>query len=102
MTANTRRAGWRRQLLSAMALLSVGCGGACTTNVVQTHTCSSPLLGTWKLQSFTMEFADTHQTVEPFGSHPSGYLSYAADCRMYGIVVRGGRRPPVAADPHRP
>ena len=102
MTANTRRAGWRRQLLSAMALLSVGCGGACTTNVVQTHTCSSPLLGTWKLQSFTMEFADTHQTVEPFGSHPSGYLSYAADCRMYGIVVRGGRRPPVAADPTDP
>ena len=60
--------------------------------------CSS-LLGTWRLQSFRTEFQDTHQTVEPFGAHPSGYLSYGADCRMYAIVVGDGRKPPVGADP---
>jgi hypothetical protein len=102
MIAKTGMAGWRRQLLSALALLSVGCGGTSTTNVVPAHTCSNPLLGTWKLQSFTTEFLDTGEKVEPFGAHPGGYLSYAADCRMYGIVVRGGRRPPAGADPTDP
>jgi len=85
----------KRQWLSAVALLSVGCsGGAGTTGLVAAHTCSSPLLGTWKLQSFTTEFKDTGEKVELYGAHPGGYLSYGADCRMYGIVVRQGRRPP--------
>jgi Lipocalin-like domain len=99
MTANTGKAGWRRQLVSAMALLSVGCGEASTTSVMPAHACSNPLLGTWKLRSFTTEFLDTGQKVEPYGAHPSGYLSYGADCRMYGIVVGEGRKPPAGADP---
>jgi hypothetical protein len=99
MTAETGMVGLRRQLVSAMALLSVGCGGARTTNIVPAHTCSSPLLGTWKLQSFTTEFGDSHQRVEPFGAHPSGYLSYGADSRMYAIVVGEGRNPPAGDVP---
>ena len=67
--------------------------------MTQTHTCSGPLLGTWKLQSFTMEYQDTHETTEPFGAHPSGYLSYGADGRMYAIVAGEGRRPPAGAVP---
>lgn len=84
----------KTQLVSAVALLLVGCGGANTTRIAPAHTCSSPLLGTWKLQSYTTEYEDTGQKVESFGGHPSGYLSYGADCRMYGIVVREGRKPP--------
>jgi hypothetical protein len=99
MTAKTALARLSRKLVSAVTLLSVGCGGAGTTNVAPAHACSSPLLGTWKLQSFTTEFLDTGQKVEPFGAQPSGYLSYGADCRMYGIVVRADRRPPEGADP---
>jgi hypothetical protein len=89
----------KRKLVSAMAFLSVRCGGASTTTVIPAHACSNPLVGTWKLQSFTKEFLDTGQKVEPYGGHPSGYLSYAADCRMYAIVVGEGRRPPAGADP---
>jgi len=55
---------------------------------------ANPLLGTWKLQSFRMEYQDTGETVEPYGAHPGGYLSYSADGRMHAIVVRDGRTPP--------
>jgi Lipocalin-like domain len=55
---------------------------------------NNPLLGTWKLQSFTVEYQDTGQKIEPYGAYPSGYLTYGADCRMYVIVVSEGRKPP--------
>lgn len=48
----------------------------------------NPLLGTWKLQTFTM-----------FGDHPNGYLSYSPDGRMYAIIVEGDRLKPRAAIP---
>jgi lipocalin-like protein len=63
------------------------------------HACADPLLGTWKLQSFKTEYPDTGQTNEPFGAHPSGYLSYGADCRVYAIVAGEGRKPPVGDVP---
>jgi hypothetical protein len=88
----------RRQWLSAVALLTVGCGSAGTTGNAAAHACSSPLLGTWKLQSYTTEY-DDGRTVESFGAHPSGYLSYSADCRMYGIVVAEGRSRPASVVP---
>lgn len=58
------------------------------------HTCAGPLLGTWKLQSYTLEYPDTGEKVEPYGAHPNGYLSYGADCRMCVILARDGRKPP--------
>ena len=63
------------------------------------RTCGRPLLGTWKLQSFTTEYQDTRQTTEPLGAHPSGYLSYGADCRMSAILVGEGRKPPAGDVP---
>jgi hypothetical protein len=87
-----------RPWLSAVALLAVGSGGSSATGTAPAHACSSPLLGTWKLQSYTTVYGDG-QTVESFGAHPSGYLSYGADCRMYGIVVSEGRRRPANVVP---
>jgi hypothetical protein len=60
---------------------------------------NNSLLGTWKLQSFTIEYQDTGQKVEPYGAHPSGYLTYGADCRMYVIVVSEGRKPQTGVVP---
>jgi hypothetical protein len=60
---------------------------------------NNPLLGTWRLQSFTTEYQDTGQKVEPYGVHPIGYLSYGADCRMYAIVVRDRRTQPAGVVP---
>ena len=88
----------RGQWMSAVAVLSAGCGSAGTIGNAPVHACSSPLLGTWKLQSYTTAYEDG-QTVESFGAHPGGYLSYSADCRMYGIVVSEGRRRPANVVP---
>jgi hypothetical protein len=56
--------------------------------------CTGPQLGTWKLQSFTTEDLATGQKTDLFGAHPSGYLSYGPDCRMYAILVKEGRKAP--------
>jgi len=55
---------------------------------------SAPLLGTWKLQSFTTEDLATGQKTDLFGAHPSGYLSYGPDQRMYAILVEEARHAP--------
>lgn len=55
---------------------------------------TSPLLGTWKLHSFTTEDLAAGQKTELFGAHPSGYLSYGPDFRMYAILVEEGRNVP--------
>jgi hypothetical protein len=55
---------------------------------------ASLLLGTWKLLSFTTEELDTGQTARFFGDHPSGYLNYCADGRMYAILLADERKAP--------
>ena len=60
---------------------------------------SNPLLGTWKLQSFTTEYQDTGEQVEPYGAHPSGYLNYGPDRRMYVIIAGEGRKTPIGVVP---
>ena len=58
------------------------------------HDCPGPLLGTWKLQSFTTRDLVTGQTSELFGAHPNGYLSYGSDGRMHAILVEEERNAP--------
>jgi hypothetical protein len=60
---------------------------------------NNPLVGTWKLQSFTTEYQDTGERVEPFGAHPSGYLSYSSDARMVALIISEGRQPPAGIVP---
>jgi Lipocalin-like domain len=49
------------------------------------------LLGTWKLKSFVRQDAATGERRPALGEHPEGYLGYAADGRMYALLVAGGR-----------
>ena len=55
----------------------------------------NPLLGTWKLKSFVREVSATGERYNERGEHPNGYLSYAADDRMYAIITWDNR-----ANPH--
>ena len=55
------------------------------------QSCTGPHLGTWKLQSFTTEDLATGRKTDLFGAHPSGYLSYGPDGRMYAILVKEGQ-----------
>ena len=54
----------------------------------------NPLLGTWKLQSYAVT-TGTGETSTPYGEHPMGYLSYAADGRMQAIGTSNGRIAPL-------
>jgi hypothetical protein len=54
----------------------------------------SPLLGTWKLLSFTQEDASTGEKFSPLGSRPVGYISYSPDGRMMVILVGDNRMAP--------
>jgi hypothetical protein len=65
----------------------------------QSQSCGGPQLGTWKLESFTTEDLATGEKSALFGEHPSGYLSYGPDCRMYAILIKEGRKAPAALVP---
>ena len=52
----------------------------------------NPVLGTWKLKSFVREVTATGERIHQYGEHPSGYLSYSADGRMYAIGTSDNRR----------
>ena len=59
----------------------------------------NPVLGTWKLKSFVREVAATGEKINQMGERPTGYLSYSADGRMYGIGTFDNRIKPGAANP---
>src|SRR5215475_14467955 len=59
----------------------------------------SPLLGTWKLKSIVHEVTATGEKINEYGEHPSGYISYSADGRMYAIATADNRVKPLEANP---
>jgi hypothetical protein len=72
-------------------------------SIAQQHpTCEGPPLGNWTLLSIETQDMETNQKNNLLGVHPSGYLSYGADCRMYTILTKESRVGPaqlVATDP---
>jgi hypothetical protein len=62
----------------------------------QRETCAGPQLGTWILLSMETEDLETGQKQNLLGVHPSGYLTYGADCRMSAILVKESREGPAA------
>jgi Lipocalin-like domain len=65
----------------------------------QRQKCTGPQLGTWKLESYTTEDIATGQKSNLLGPHPSGFLNYGSDCRMYAILAKDGRKPPATFVP---
>ena len=64
----------------------------------------NPVLGTWKLKSFVREITATGEKINQMGEHPSGYIGYSADGRMYAIATSANRIKPrdaIAADEER-
>jgi Lipocalin-like domain len=54
------------------------------------------LLGTWTLESYVTEDLESHQATRPYGAHPTGYLNYGPDGRMYAILVHENRKTPAS------
>jgi hypothetical protein len=84
----------KRCLIAAAIVLSSA------TAAAQSHpACTGSQLGTWKLRSMSTTYVDTGETVQPYGSHPTGYLSYGRDCRMYAIIALESRKVPAGTVP---
>jgi hypothetical protein len=68
--------------------------GALCVFCVQPADAESPVVGTWKLQSFTREIVATGKRDNPFGAQPHGYVSFSSDGRMIVIMTKGERVKP--------
>lgn len=81
-----------RTTVLAIALLAAG--------VQHNLTAQTPggLVGTWKLVSASSVAADGKTNSAPYGSGPTGFLSYSRDGRMTAIISNGGRNPLSVAD----
>jgi hypothetical protein len=73
--------------------------GALCVFCVQPAGAESPIVGTWKLQSFTREIVATGKRDNPFGDQPHGYASYSPDGRTIGIMTKGERVKPAGPLP---
>jgi Lipocalin-like domain len=78
----------RRMLLISLLLAAMGPVAATAED--------NPLLGTWKLKSFVREVAGPGARYNPMGEHPDGYVSYAADGRMFAFFVSDEQPRPLA------
>jgi hypothetical protein len=68
----------------------------------QHQSCMGPLVGTWTLLSMETEDLETSEKNNLLGVHPSGYLTYGPDCRMYAILVKESRELPAGTAPTDP
>jgi hypothetical protein len=57
------------------------------------------LVGTWKLVSASSTTSKGEPSSDPYGTSPTGLLTYTADGRVSVLISHGGRRPlpPLAA-----
>ena len=55
----------------------------------------SPIVGTWELSSFSMQFSDTKEITRPF-DHVTGYLQYSPGGHMVVFIARADLRQPAA------
>lgn len=51
------------------------------------------LIGTWKLESWTIGYSDRDDFSYPFGEDPQGLLLYSAEGWMSASIARAGRAP---------
>jgi hypothetical protein len=51
------------------------------------------LVGTWRLVSASASTADGRPIAAPFGSTPTGLMTYTAEGRMTAMISHAGRRP---------
>ena len=73
--------------------------GALCVLCVQPADAESPIVGTWKLQSFTREIVATGRRDNPFGEQPQGYVIFSPDGHSCGIITKGERVRPAGPLP---
>ena len=59
----------------------------------------NPLVGTWKMMSWTRELTATREKSDAFGPNPRGWINYSPSGRMMVLVVKNDRKGPAAIVP---
>ena len=59
---------------------------------------ANELVGTWRLVSAFAVNIDGRRTEAPYGSDPTGLITYTDDGRMSAVISYGGRRPLTGGD----
>jgi hypothetical protein len=62
-----------------------------------THIALNPIVGTWRLTSFTEENLETGAVSHPFGVGARALVIYEANGYVATIFAAGDRKPPAAA-----
>ena len=73
---------WQVIVLLMVLALPLGCGQN-----------RSPVQGVWKLVSYEVERQDTGQKEPLMGSHPTGYVIFTPEGRVFFVLTGEGRKP---------
>jgi hypothetical protein len=83
----------RRTPLGVIAVLGLA---ASLNSPAESADIQSPIVGTWQVTSFSLEWLDTKEVARPF-NRPTGYLQYSSGGHMIVFLAAGDLRPPATA-----
>jgi hypothetical protein len=59
---------------------------------------TNSLTGLWELVSVDVEYQDTDETKQPYGTRPNGYLVLLPQGRMMALITAEGRKEPLTEE----
>jgi lipocalin-like protein len=59
---------------------------------------TNSLTGLWELVSVDVEYQDTDETKQPYGTRPNGYLVLLPEGRMMALITAEGRKEPLTEE----
>jgi hypothetical protein len=85
-------------MVASVAIFGIGQ----TSKTGAEQAAAHPLVGTWKMLSWTRELTASGQKSDALGPNPNGWINYSRDGRMMVVVVRSDRKTPAALVPTDP
>jgi len=85
----------RRRRFGAAAVLAIGLVFPQLVATAQKSAdAGGPIVGSWRVMSYELEFQDGSERRFPLGPHPNGYLVFGADGRMAAYLEADARKAP--------
>jgi hypothetical protein len=80
--------------MASFRIVAAGCIALAISTVASAARAADPIVGTWRLVSWTEEETESKAVRKMFGDKPDGLLTFTADNRMMQIVTDPNRRLP--------
>ena len=84
---------------ASIQIVSVGFIALVISTVFSAAWAADPIVGTWRLVSWTEEETDSKAVRKMFGDHPNGLMTLTADGRIMAIFTDPSRKAPVQPKP---